>query len=66
MAWLEIAGTNGTTKMECFDYFRGAFHLGWLICSNYTTEYLTTFSHVVFSGVTITSRSEMDSFSECT
>ena len=49
--------------MERFDYFRRVLHLGCLICSSYATAYLTTFSHAVFSGVTITGISEVDSFS---
>ena len=51
------------SKMEHFDYFCGALHLGWLISSGYATVYLTTFDHVVFIGVTVTRTSEMDSFS---
>ena len=66
MAWLEVAGTDQASKMEPFDYFREALHLGCLVSSSYATVYLTAFSHVVFSGVTITSRSEVDSFSEYT
>ena len=66
MAWLEIAGVDQTSKIEYFDHFRRALHLGWLISSSYATVYLTTFSHVVFSGVTMTKTSEVDSFSEYT
>ena len=61
--WLEIAGTDKASKMECFDYFRRVLHLGCLICSSYATAYLTTFSHAVLSGVTITGISEVNSFS---
>ena len=63
MAWLEIAGTDRASKMERFDYFHRGLHLGCLISSSFATVYFTTFSHVVFSDVTITSPSEMDSFS---
>ena len=49
--------------MERFDYFRRVLHLGCLIFSCHTTVYLTTFSHTVFSDVTVTGTSEMDSFS---
>ena len=66
MAWLEIAGVDWTSKMNHFDYFCGALHLGCLISSGYTTVYLTTFNHVVFSGITITSTSEVDCFSDYT
>ena len=61
-----MAGTDQTSKMERFDYFRRALLLGYLISSTYATVNLVTFSHVVFSGVAITSASEMDSFSEYT
>ena len=57
-----MAGANQTSKMKRFDYFRRAHHLGWLISSRYAIVYLTTFSHVVFSGVTITSISEVGFF----
>ena len=63
MVWLEIAGTDRTSKMERFDYFRGVVDLACLICSSYATAYLTTFSHAVFSAVTITGMPEVDSFS---
>ena len=66
MLWLEIAGVDQTSKMERLDCFRRALHLGWLISFSYATVYLTTFSHVVFSDVTIASKSEMDSFLEYT
>ena len=66
MAWLEMAGTDQASTMEHFDYFRGTLHLGCLVSSSYATVYLTKFTHVVFSGVTIASSSEMDSFSEYT
>ena len=66
MAWLEIAGVDRTSKMEHSYYFCGALHLGWLISSGYATVYLTTFHHVAFSGVTITSTSEVGSFSDYT
>ena len=49
--------------MERFDYFRRVLHLGCLIFSCHTTVYLTIFSHTVFSDVTVTGTSEMDSFS---
>ena len=39
-------------------------NFGWLVSSSNATVYLTTFSHVVFIGVTITSTSEMDFFPE--
>ena len=57
-----MAGTDQASKMERFDYFRGALHLGCLVSSSYAIVYLTTFSHVAFSGVTIASTSEVDSF----
>ena len=63
MVRLEIPGSDKTSKMERFDYFHRALYLGCLICSSYATVYLTTFSQVVFSGVTITGTSEMASFS---
>ena len=63
VVWLEIAGTDKTSKIERFHYFRGVLHLGCLICSSYATAYLTTFSHAVLSGVTITGISEVNSFS---
>ena len=66
MAWLEIAGVDRTSKMEYSDCFCGALHLGWLISSGYATVCLITFHHVVFSGITITSTSEVDSFSDYT
>ena len=66
VAWLEMAGTDQASKMERFDCFRGALHFGCLVGSSYATVYLTTFTHVVFSGVTIASASEVDSFSEYT
>ena len=66
MVWLEIAGTDETSKMERFDYFHRALHLGCLISSSCATEYLNTFSYVNFSGATMTGTSEMDSFSEYT
>ena len=58
-----MAGTDKTSKMEHFDIFRGVLHLGCLICSSYATAYLATFDYAVFSGVTITGISEVDSFS---
>ena len=58
-----MAGTDQASKMEHFDYFRRALHLGCLVSSSYATVYLTTFSHVDFSGVTTASTSEVDSFS---
>ena len=61
-----MAGTDQASKMECFDYFCGELHLGCLVSSSYATVYLTTFSHAVFSGATIASTSEVDSFSEYT
>ena len=57
------AGTDKTSKMERFDFFRRVLHLECLIRCNYATAYLTTFGHAVFSGVTITGISEVDSFS---
>ena len=62
VAWLEITGADQTSKIERFDYFREELHLEWLNSSSYATVYLTTFSHVVFSGVTITSISEVGFF----
>ena len=62
VTWLEILGVDRKSEMEHFDYFCRALHLRWLISSGYTTVYLTTFFHVVFSGVTITRTSEVDSF----
>ena len=61
-----MAGTDQAFKMECLDYFRGALHFRRWDSSSYVTVYLTTFSHVVFSGVTIASTSGVDSFSEYT
>ena len=58
-----MAGTDKTSKMEHFDFFRGVLHLGCLISSSYATAYLTTFGYAVFSGVTVTGISEVDSFS---
>ena len=58
-----MAGTDKTSKMERIDFFRGVLHLECLICSSYATAYLTTFGHAVFSGVTVTGISEVDSFS---
>ena len=58
-----MAGTDKTSKMECFDFFRRVLRLECLTCSSYATAYLTTFGHAVFSGVTITGISEVDSFS---
>ena len=66
VAWLEIAGVDQTSKMEHFDYFCRALHLGWFISSGYATVYLTTFSHIVFSGITITSTPAVDSFFDYT
>ena len=63
VVWLEMAGTDKTSKMECFDFFCRVLHLECLICSSYATAYLTTFGHAVFSGATITGISEVDSFS---
>ena len=57
-----MAGTDKTSKVEHFDFFRRVLHLGCLICSSYATAYLTTFGYAVFSGVTITGISEVDSF----
>ena len=57
-----MAGTDITSKMERLD-FRGVLHLEYLICSSYATAYITTFGHAVFSGVTVTGISEVDSFS---
>ena len=37
VAWLEIAGTDQISKMNCFDYFRRAPHLGCLISFSYAT-----------------------------
>ena len=51
MAWLEVARTGQASKMERFGYFRGALHLGCLVSSSYATVYITTSTHVVFSGV---------------
>ena len=42
MAWLEI---EWTSKMEHSYYFWRVLYLGWLISSDYTTVYLTTFYH---------------------
>ena len=61
-----MAGANRASKMERFDYFRRALYLGCLGSSSCTTVYHITFSHAIFSGVPITSTSEMDSFSEYT
>ena len=61
-----MAGTDQASKMEHFDYLREALHLGCLLSSSYATVYLTIFSHVIFSGVTIASTSEVDSFFEYT
>ena len=47
VAWLGIAGTDQISKMNCFDYFRRAPHLGCLISFSHATVYLTIFSHVV-------------------
>ena len=58
-----MAGTDKTSKMEHFDFFRGVLHLGCLICSSYATAHLTTFDYAVFSGVTKTGISEVDSLS---
>ena len=58
-----MAKTDKTSKMEHFDLLHGVLHLGCLICSSYATAYLTTFGYAVFSGVTITGISEVDSFS---
>ena len=58
-----MAGTDRTSKMERFDFFRRVFHLECLICSSCATAYLTTFGHAVFSGATITGICEVDSFS---
>ena len=66
MASLEIARVDRTSKVDHSYYFCGALHLGWLIISGYATVYPTIFHHVVFSGVTITSTSEVDSFSDYT
>ena len=66
VACLEIAGVDQTSEMEHFDYFCGVLHLVWLISSVYATVYLTAFCHVGFSGVTITSKSEVDSFFDYT
>ena len=63
VVWLEMAGTDETSKIEHFGFFRGMLDLGCLICSIYATAYLTTFCYAVFSGVTITGISEVDSFS---
>ena len=63
VAWLEIAGTDETSKIERFHNFNRVFHLECLICSSYAIVYITTFIHVDFSGVTMTGTSEMDSFS---
>ena len=59
-----MAGADQASKMEHFDYFRGALHLGCLVSPSYATVNLTAFGHVVISGVTIASTSEVDSFSE--
>ena len=61
---LEIAGIDQKSKMEHFDYFRAALHFRCLIGSSCATVYVTAFSHVVFSGITITGTSEMDFFSK--
>ena len=67
VALLEIGGTDRASKMEHFDYFRGALHLECLISSTCATAYLSVDHHcIVFSGATITGTSEMDSFSEYT
>ena len=66
MTWPEIAGVDRTSKMEHSYYFCGALHLGWLISSGYVMVYLTIFHNVVFSGVTITITSEVNSFSDYT
>ena len=58
-----MAGTDKTSKMEHFDFFRVVLNLGCLICSSYATAYLTTFGYAVFRGVTITGISEVDYFS---
>ena len=61
-----MARTDETSKLERFGYFRRALHLGCLISCSCATVRLTTFSNIVFSGVTVTGTSEMDSFSEYT
>ena len=48
-----MAGTDQTSKIERFDYFQGALHLGCLVSSGCATVYLTTYSHIAFSGVTM-------------
>ena len=58
-----MAVTDKTSKMERLDLFRGVLHLECLICSSYATGYLTTYGHAVFSGVTVTGISGVDSFS---
>ena len=58
-----MAGTDKTSKMEHFEFLRAVLRLGCLICSSYATAYLTTFDYAVFSGVTRTGISEVDSFS---
>ena len=58
-----MAGTDKTSKMKHFEFFRGVLHLGCLICSSYAAAHLTTFGYAVFSGVTITGISEVGSFS---
>ena len=61
-----MAGANRASKTERFDFFRRALYLGCLGSSSYSTVYQLKFSHAIFSGVPITSTSEMDSFSEYT
>ena len=61
MAWIEKAGIDKTSKMERFDYFCRALHLGCFICSATSLYVFIHFVHVVFSGVIITGTSEMDS-----
>ena len=63
MVWLEIAGTDNTFKMEHFDFFCGVLHFGGFISSSYAIAHVTTFGYAVFSGVTVTGISEVDSFS---
>ena len=56
-------GLTKYLRWSVLTFFRRVLHLECLIRCNYATAYLTTFGHAVFSGVTITGISEVDSFS---
>ena len=64
--FIDNFGPTDPLKKKQYWRHTGALHLGYLISSSYATVYLTTFSHVAFSGVTTTGASETDSFSEYT